>query len=276
MIIIHDLQSGYRDVCTYVLDGTEVSPRGKLTKEVLGETIRVQDITRSLPLHIGRKCNAAIGAVEAVQLIGGFSDPDLMCRISPNMEEFLTRPSDEYQILKPFFHGAYGPRLAAQLSAIQMTLEKDVDTRQAVATIWDPRLDLGVKQPDLPCTVSLHFLIRKNRLILHTHMRSNDVWWGLAYDVFQFTQLQLTMANMLGIEAGPYYHHTTSLHLYEKDWGKVDGLHQPQEIMTPLWGFANDDRAWNIGHGLVGVDEARTDTERWYAAQLGRYMDGGS
>jgi thymidylate synthase len=264
MIEVHNLQDGYRYLCYEVLRGDDVWPRGLCTRELLGTTIKVWDITRSLPLHIGRKCNPAIGAVEAIQLIGGFSDPDLTCKIAPNMKQFLTDGR--------YFHGAYGPRIRGQVQLVVSALRADRDTRQAVANIWHWQSDLGINEADLPCTLTLHFLIRKNKLILHTHMRSNDVWWGLAYDVFQFTQLQLTVAHMLGIETGCYYHHTTSLHIYERDWDKVDELEVvPQQIMPSLWGFSGTDRAWRVGHGLDITEP--TDTERWYQTQLGPHLD---
>ena len=268
MIEVWDLQSGYADICAFVLyEGEETAPRGKLTKEVLGETIVITDITRSLPLHVGRGCNPNIGAVEAVQLIGGFSDPQLTVAVAPNMKEFLTDSINT----APYFHGAYGTRAHWQYQHVVQKLKNDRDSRQAVITIWDPALDLVATQPDLPCTVSLHFLIRDNKLVLHTHMRSNDVWWGLAYDVFQFTQLQLTVARQLGIEAGKYYHHDTSLHIYERDWDKVDALHAPDELMTPLWGFTDFDTAWKIGHNMKTAT-ALTETEEWYVDRLAPYV----
>lgn len=256
------MQDGYGDICWTVLKGDEVSPRGKRTKELIGSTIMVLDVGRSLPLYTGRKCNAAIGAIEACQLVGGFSDPDLTCKIAPNMREFL-EPEGH-------FHGAYGNRVRPQIEHVIRKLKSDRDSRQAVVNIWKWEWDLTESHPDLPCTVSLHFMIRNDRLLLHTHMRSNDVWWGLAYDAFQFTQLQLTVANLLEIEAGAYYHHTSSLHIYERDWDKVEDLHTPTKRMPVLFGFTDFDTAWKIGHNMA-PDELTT-TEEWYRDKLAPYF----
>ena len=265
MIDVRTLQDDYEAICWCVLQqGEVVSPRGMKTRELLGETIRIDDVSRSLPLYIGRGCNPSIGAIEAVQLVGGFSDPELVCRIAPNMKQFREEDGS--------FHGAYGPRVQPQIEHVLRRLRGDRDTRQAVLHIWDWRWDMTQDKKDLPCTVSLHFLIRADKLVLHTHMRSNDVWWGLAYDAFQFTQLQLTVAAQLSLEVGPYFHHTTSLHIYERDWDKVEELHPPTQLMPELWGFANADRAWKIGHGLIGESDADTDTERWYAGQLAPHL----
>lgn len=262
VIEVHDIQTGYASICREVLArGVEVSPRGLKTREILAATIRVQDITRSMPLYIGRGVNQAIGAVEAVQLCGGFSDPDLTCRIAPNMNQFRE--------VNGRFHGAYGPRLREQMQHLVRRLKSDKHSRQAVTHIWDWRQDLTQDKNDLPCTVSLHFMIRGGKLILQTQMRSHDCWWGLGYDVFQFSALQMTVATQLQIEAGEMYHHLSSLHLYERDWEKVDVLHPPSQIMDALYGFESFDRAWRIGHNLKPFDPS--DTERWYWEQLSPY-----
>ena len=48
-------------------------------------------------------------------------------------------------------------------------------------------------------------------------MRSNDVWMGFPYDVFQFTCMQILMSMELGVEIGTYTHIAGSLHLYERN-----------------------------------------------------------
>src|SRR5213595_1649095 len=65
--------------------------------------------------------------------------------------------------------------------------------------------------------VQFELLIRNEKLELHTHMRANDVWLGVPYDVFAFTQLQQSVARALHRQVGQYVHHATSLHLYERD-----------------------------------------------------------
>ena len=52
-------------------------------------------------------------------------------------------------------------------------------------------------------------------------MRSNDLWLGFPYDVFQFTCLQVRMAMELGLDIGTYTHIAGSLHLYARDFEKA-------------------------------------------------------
>lgn len=227
------LRGGYRNLVSEILaNGEEVSPRGQATREVRGAVIVLKNPIPSLPNRSGRKLNPAIGAAEALQLIGGFSDPRMMESISKNFSRFLDAG---------VFHGAYGTRLRGQLPLIYERLRDDPDTRQAVVTIWDPLHDAVVRDSkDFPCTITLQFMVRDDALELQTYMRSNDVWLGLPYDAFQFTQLQMTMANVLDLRYGPYAHHVGSLHIYERD------------VPAAL--------------AMLGSEEAQTTGEKWMEA----------
>jgi thymidylate synthase len=100
-------------------------------------------------------------------------------------------------------------------------LAADPTTRQAVLTIW--RRDDLFHDGDKPCTLTIQFLIRNERLHMVVNMRSNDVWLGLAYDAFVFSQLHWTVLNQLNVHhlpnllLGTYRHHAASLHLYARD-----------------------------------------------------------
>jgi thymidylate synthase len=62
----------------------------------------------------------------------------------------------------------------------------------------------------------MQFILRRGLLDAIVVMRSNDVIWGLPYDMFLFTFLQEMMAVELGVDVGRYHHFAASLHLYEK------------------------------------------------------------
>lgn len=236
---VPNIRRGYPLICDAVVQtGSEVSPRGMRTKEVLDAVIVADDPRDSLPVGCGRDLVPAIGIVEALQLIAGRSYPELTRRVGPRFGEFMDGGA---------FHGSYGQRIRGQMSVVLRRLRADRDTRQAVVTLWDPQHDLLVDDSrDYPCTIALQFLIRNDRLQLHAHMRSNDVWLGFPYDAFQFTSLQLAAANALSIEPGPYYHHATSLHAYEHDWERIGDLRIPLD--APVQGYK-----WSSGIG-VGYD----------------------
>lgn len=213
-LINDDFRALYQDTIELVLaHGRHTAPRGHFTLELPAATLQLTGLRSgraALPLGVGRKAHPGIGAVEALQLIAGEQYPELMRRIAPNFGRFMDGGA---------FHGAYGERLRGQLEAATRRLKDDASSRQAILQIWDPARDLHVEGlRDYPCTIFLQVLLRNDALELHAHMRSNDVWWGLAYDAFQFTQLQHTLANVMGVDVGDYFHHAASLHLYERDF----------------------------------------------------------
>lgn len=117
-------------------------------------------------------------------------------------------------------NSAYGHRIFSQFGFDQWEyvkglLQKDPNTRQAVIHIKDAS---NAPTKDTPCTVYLQFFLRKDQLHLSVHMRSNDIWMGVPYDMFSFCFLQMKMAMELGAYVGSYTHYAGSLHMYQRDF----------------------------------------------------------
>lgn len=122
-------------------------------------------------------------------------------------------------------YGAYGPRIFYrygfnQLDFIIKKLSTKPDTRKALIQIFDPADSINAHK-DVPCTCSLQFFLRNNKVHLVTHMRSNDAYMGLPHDIFCFTMFQEIVAKSLGKKVGHYHHLVGSLHLYENDVEKA-------------------------------------------------------
>jgi len=118
-------------------------------------------------------------------------------------------------------YGGYGPRLFNmrghnQVANVISLLKTNSHSRRAVIQLFDAT-DLAEKHKNIPCTCTLQFLIRDNRLLMFTSMRSNDAFLGLPHDIFAFTMLQEIIARTLSIEPGAYKHAVGSLHLYDTD-----------------------------------------------------------
>jgi len=117
-------------------------------------------------------------------------------------------------------NSAYGYRIHTkfgfdQWEYIKQLIQKDPNTRQAVIHIKDAD---NKPTKDTPCTVYLQFFLRDGKLSLSVHMRSNDIWMGVPYDMFSFCFLQVKMAMELGVEVGTYTHYAGSLHMYQRDY----------------------------------------------------------
>lgn len=141
-------------------------------------------------------------------------------------------------------NGAYGPRLFArkgvgQFDTVINLLRSKATTRKAVLQIFDAS-DLRGKFKDVPCTCTMQFMVRKDRLHASVVMRSNDAYIGLPHDVFCFTMLQEIAARTLGCELGTYSHYAGSLHIYEDFIGAarayIDEGWQDREVaaMPPI------------------------------------------
>jgi thymidylate synthase len=115
---------------------------------------------------------------------------------------------------------AYGPRLKHKLEwAIEMLRSKPT-SRRVVIPIYQPT-DCDISHKEVPCTCTLQFLLREDRLEVLAHMRSNDAFIGLPGDFFSFTMIQELVARALGVEVGRYKHFVGSLHLYDKHHQKA-------------------------------------------------------
>lgn len=127
-------------------------------------------------------------------------------------------------------YGGYGPRLMSrrisngsvtnQIENVVRVLKLKRGSRRAVIQLFDAEDIVDPSRQEVPCTCTLQFLIRSDRLNLISCMRSNDAYLGLPHDVFAFTMIQEILARRLGVEIGTYKHMVGSLHLYDKMAGK--------------------------------------------------------
>lgn len=287
-LILQNGYVGYKEIVDAVLaHGKWRSPRGQRTLDMGLTVISLASPYHALPVGQGRGLNTAIGAAEAAQLVGAFSSPELMTQVSPNFSRFLNSQGR--------FHGAYGTRVREQVGCAIKKLRDDPDTRQAVITLWDPWLDNLPGEADYPCTVGFQFSLspRDHLLCMNVIMRSSDVWLGIPYDLFQFTQLQLTVARVLGARPGPFTLTTWSLHMYERDIVNAQTLtgpdtsntlgdHNMYALLVPSgFGAPGDDittcqnrarlvvaAAASRGKCVALPDGGFTESEEWYRRRL--------
>ncbi|PZG21429.1 methyltransferase [Micromonospora craterilacus] len=193
-----------------LLNGRVVCPRDLTTTEVIGAHLCLTNPRRRLvdvpPIRV---INPAFAVAEALWILSGSDAPwifDYNDRLRIYADDGVLR-------------GAYGPRLRRwdgqidQLDAVRQQLLKDRDSRRGVIQLYDPSRDhRGYR--DVPCTLGYRFFIRDGQLIMHTSMRSQDLWLGFPYDIFTTTLIHELMAGWLGVELGEYHHHVDSLHLY--------------------------------------------------------------
>lgn len=118
--------------------------------------------------------------------------------------------------------GAYGPRIFgkrgefSQYEVVAKLLRERPTSRQIVVQIFNAE-DIAIATKDVPCTCTLQFFVREQRLNLISYMRSNDIFKGFPHDIFAFTMFQELLSRELGLDLGWYKHFVGSLHLYDEN-----------------------------------------------------------
>lgn len=199
-----------------------VSPRGLEVSEVLAHRYKV-DMPAFITLK-SRKVNVPFMFAEAAWILSG---SNRLKDLTPFMKAYANFSEDNV-----FLRGAYGPKVVDQLGYIVDSIENDLDTRQAVLNIWRERPG---SSKDIPCTLSMQFLVRDNKLNSIVTMRSQDVVLGYTYDVFTFSMVAYAVKLLLksrGIEIdlGSLYVTPGSLHIYETHYKEVPTWLQDDEI----------------------------------------------
>ena len=100
-----------------------------------------------------------------------------------------------------------------QLENVIETLKNFPETRLAAIYIYDGK-EISKYKHDTPCTYAVQFTVLNNKLNMSVVMRSNDIWYGFCNDQYQFSNLQLLVAQRTGYDVGTYYHFAHNLHLY--------------------------------------------------------------
>lgn len=209
---MHDFSRSWIEALNDILiHGQEVSPRGKLTREIPQRTLRV-NMRKPVLTVPDRSLSYKFMAAEAYWILSGDNRVATIAPYNSRIAEF----SDDGET----FFGAYGPKIVAQLDYVVAKLLEDQDTRQAGLTIWREN---PPATKDVPCTVAAFFNIRNGQLNAHVFMRSSDVWLGVPYDVFNFSMLaHLVCAHLnkrgLRVAPGHLFLTAASSHLYAINW----------------------------------------------------------
>ena len=154
------------------------SPRSMGTMEVEGAIIKVRNPRTRLINDKLRNVSKSFAIGEWLWHMEGRDDLEMIKYYAPSYYKY----SDDGKIL----NGAYGPRIKKTLVKIVEILKKDKDSRRAVVPIYSEK-DAGLDSNDIPCTISFQFLIRNNKLDMIVNMRSNDIFLGFPYDIFNFS-----------------------------------------------------------------------------------------
>jgi len=233
-----------------VQNGVLCESRGLAYKELIAMQTN-WDMTEPIVNNFIRKPGFKFMAREAFWILSGKSDVASIQDYSKRIAEF----SDS----GIHYFGAYGPKFVQQIEYIMLAFKKDLFTRQAVVNVWR---ESPMASKDIPCTLSLQFLIRENNGFKQMHciatMRSSDIWLGVPYDVFNFSMMSAYLALCLrqawGIDVnlGTLCLTAGSQHLYLTDI-ESHGLHSSR--ITDTFDTASGEKyRLNLKDYTYGVD----------------------
>lgn len=232
---MYDFTSTWLDLLDDIIcSGMVTYPRGKNCLELPQATIKV-DMRRPVLQSPKRKLSYKFMAAEAYWILTG---EDRVSTIAP-----YNKAIEQFSDNGLTFFGAYGPKISNQLSYVVNSLKQDPETRQAGLTIWREN---PPKTKDLPCTISMFFMIRRELLNAYVFMRSSDVWLGIPYDVFNFSMITHLVCAMYADKSiskylmpGTLYLTAASSHLYDTDIIAAKeciqaGIPQQEQPRTPV------------------------------------------
>lgn len=191
---------------------TATSRDGDVVAEMINARLVLTDPTRGIVQSKIRKMPMRYAVGELMWYLSGSQNVEDIAQFS---EKWRDLSDDGLTANSAYGHRIFKGMGFDQWAYVYSLLRDNPNSRQAVIHIKDA--DDRVTK-DMPCTLTLQFLIREGALYLTVNMRSNDIWMGLPYDMFSFTCMQLKMAMELGVQLGTYTHNAASLHLYERDY----------------------------------------------------------
>lgn len=217
----------YDMLCVQAECGMKDSSRdGNIVGEIINANIIINDPTRFIVNSPKRKMPMRYAVGELLWYLSGNNSLEAIQAYTSAWD----RMSDDGETV----NSNYGHRIFKyfgfdQLEYVKKCLLKDPNSRQAVIHIRDPKDYVAEPTKDMPCTLTLQFFIRCGELHLIVNMRSNDIWTGFPYDVFNFCAIQNLLAMQLGIPVGTYIHNVGSLHLYERNYEYGEHKHESKE-----------------------------------------------
>ncbi|OGT06661.1 MAG: hypothetical protein A2103_03585 [Gammaproteobacteria bacterium GWF2_41_13] len=278
----------YKDMLQEVIKNpdSKVAPRGEKTQELYNVVLELTNPLENTFFNSVRAPSEKYLAGELIWYFSGRNDLAFIKKYS----KFWSAIACENGTC----NSAYGNLLFNEVNEYGFTewawaltaLKKDKNTRQAIMRFNKPRFSYE-NNKDFVCTLAAQFIIRNNALHFTVIMRSNDLRFGIQYDVPFFTTLQQVMHKQLlsiypDLQLGCYTHIVNSIHLYEKDIDEAKNSLESQfystrlptiETLLPVSGEGRPVQAYmDLSYGLI--DPAIQDTfYRWVAKAAGIFSD---
>lgn len=232
-----NLTDGIKDLIKK--DYSEESPRGLLVREFLLEKLELNP-TEPFSEFETRKFNFKYFTGELIWYLCGDFSTGLISKFSTFWDKLVDKDG--------LINSNYGQiilKSPSQFSFAYNTLVKDKNSRQALIHINSPVYQFK-ETKDFPCTLNILFYIRKNELNMRVYMRSQDIFYGMQYDVPWFSVIHQNMFLLLKetyseLKLGKYYQMFDNVHYYERHFSLVEDIknekkstYYTMELLKPI------------------------------------------
>ena len=234
----------YKQICYALIHNPDyiLSPRSLKTNELINVTLHINSPVQRILTLKSRHISLYYLAGELCFYLSGSRSLAFISHYS----KFWNKISDNGRTV----NSCYGYKIFkkktnkfSQFECARQKLLRDKDTRKAIIMLHTDENNVLYSKDNI-CTIYLQFFIRDDFLILITHMRSNDIFFGLTYDIPFFTILQEIMLVHLRrkypyLKLGTYIHNAGSMHFYEKDRNVIfecsrDVVSAPSQLMPGI------------------------------------------
>ena len=205
-----------------ISNGRLIGPRNLLTKELTDVWLELENPGRSIVTLKSRNADIKYLKAELKWYLSGSLDVKDINKHS----SFWTKLSDTNGTINSnygylAFKSKYSGK--SQYEWCINSIKKDIYTRQALINYNQPKHKYE-NNKDFVCTIAQQFIVRNGKLDSNVFMRSNDIIFGLTYDMPWFCLLQKRMARELRLPIGSYKHFATSMHAYEKHFNIIEEM----------------------------------------------------
>lgn len=191
----------------------EESRNGPVITSLDPVLLQISNPTERVLFDKTRNCNPFFHVMEWVWMLSGSNDVRWIEQFNKKFRGYADSGTNILQ-------GAYGHRWIKhfgvnQIQIVGDLLRKDLSTRRACISMWDPRCDLN-NHADIPCNTSIMFRVMQGKLDMTVINRSNDLIWGmLGANAVHMTYLHELICHIAGIPIGFYRVFTLNLHIYK-------------------------------------------------------------
>ena len=227
----------YIDLLKDILDnGTDKPDRtGIGSRSVFGRMLRF-NLADGFPLQTTRRVPLRIAFEETMFFLRGETNTKILEEKNINIwkgntsREFLDSRNLDYLPEGDMGHGygwlwrhwASGDNSVDQIKELLEGLKRDPYSRRHIVTGWNPSELDNAALP--PCHILNMYSVSNNRLNSSFVMRSNDVPFGLPFNIAGYALLNYIFAKHLGLQPGQLVYMGWDVHIYQNQLDMVDEI----------------------------------------------------